>query len=224
MNHGWLNKENHIEFIKHSLEKFLSSSLNLLPSEQNTNQNFDVVGYNEGYYSYIGQSFKEMPICYWEQFIHPEQMNLLNLKDSVNHFYSFLKRLENDLHASKSFLPKEIISIELTNLEKLYPEHSYHQAIRAITQKYGAVFLVEHVSGKMFVWDCIREDSVKLASLELLANSDVFFDTYRLVLSEHHPQVIRAKVDLQSLVGLLTHLNDFKDYIAFKPNEFSHQV
>jgi hypothetical protein len=209
MNHGWLNKENHIEFIKHSFEKFLSSRFNVLPLEKNTQEGAHIIQFDSGFYTYTSHNSNDNPICYLEKLIKSEEINFMYLKEQVELFYSYLKVLENDFHGVKSFLPSLIVKVELNDLEKLYPEHSYKQAIRAITQKYGAIFLAEHLSCEMLVWDCMREDTVKIASIELMANSDAIFDTYRVLLSESPPQVIRGKIYFKSLVGLLTPLFDF---------------
>jgi len=83
----------------------------------------------------------------WEKIILKEERTLSYLKKTVRKIYSALKKLAKKVNAKYPLithnLPEKITFVSTKELEKQYPNLSRKERERAITQKYGAVFLYQ---------------------------------------------------------------------------------
>lgn len=88
----------------------------------------------------------------WEKHISLEERNLNTLKDTVCLIYKALKTTEQVIYSAYPSLcpslPEEIMFIHTEDLLGLYPNLSPKERENAITQKYGAVFLIG-IGGKL---------------------------------------------------------------------------
>lgn len=81
----------------------------------------------------------------WEQVISSEQRNLDYLKETVTKLYMAIKKTEAavcETYHLASFLPADIRFMHTEELCMLYPAFTPKERERAITRKYGAVFLI----------------------------------------------------------------------------------
>lgn len=83
----------------------------------------------------------------WERVIKKEERNLETLKNTVRKIYSALKHTEEYISREYSNIPKflaeEITFVTTTELEEMYPDLDPKQRERAVTMKYGSVFLMQ---------------------------------------------------------------------------------
>lgn len=81
----------------------------------------------------------------WEKVISKDDRSVEYLKEVVNVIYSVIYKIgvevENKYPKLKNNLPKEILFITSSELEKMYPNLSGKERENIITKKYGAVFL-----------------------------------------------------------------------------------
>ena len=88
----------------------------------------------------------------WEKVIDRSMRNLDYLKTTVRHIYYAIRRTEaaicNDYDALTPFLPEDITFIHSEDLEAKYPTLTPKQREHAVTQKYGAVFIIG-IGGKL---------------------------------------------------------------------------
>lgn len=177
MNHGRLEQELKNSFVLHCLNEYLSNELELN----------DIQFYQDYYY--------------WEKYIEKDSLEFL-----ATHFFSFLKALEAKINVkfkSCVYLPQKLFLIENAQLKRMYPDLSFKQAIRALTQKYGAVFLVNNQVGHLFIWDICLEDKLNLVSFEYIQQKNSLSTTsigikgmifhnqiLGLFLQEHNPAYV----------------------------------
>ena len=83
----------------------------------------------------------------WEKVISKEDRNEQYLKDTVKSIYTaFLNTadlIEKEYPVLKNYFPKEITFISTLELEEMYPDLSPKERENAISEKYGAVFLMK---------------------------------------------------------------------------------
>ena len=82
----------------------------------------------------------------WERVITPEQRNMDFLKNIVTRIYAAMRRTEYmvcEMYPQiKPFLPHDIHFIHSEELCQMYPDKSPKEREHAISQKYGAVFII----------------------------------------------------------------------------------
>lgn len=83
----------------------------------------------------------------WEKVISKDERNIETLKNTVRKIYSALKHTEEYISREYSgmnkFLAEEITFVTTTELEEMFPDLDPKQRERAVTMKYGSVFLMQ---------------------------------------------------------------------------------
>ncbi len=83
----------------------------------------------------------------WERVIDKNERNMDTLKDTVRKIYAALKNTEKYISDEYDFMDKfladEITFVTSSELEEMYPELTPKQRERAVTMKYGSVFLMQ---------------------------------------------------------------------------------
>lgn len=141
----------------------------------------------------------------WELVISKEQRTLEFLKQTVKKIYESVLEAEaavaEEFPELKPKLPREITFIHTEDLERMYPSLTPSQREDAITQKFGAVFLIgigyplksgkphdlraadyddwitetskgkRGLDGDIIVWDSLRKKSMELTSMGIRVDS-----------------------------------------------------
>jgi len=154
----------------------------------------------------------------WEQVIKPEERHLKALKNMVTMLYQGIKNTEAAVSAAYGltpYLPPQIHFIHSEELLQRYPELSPKQRERAITQKYGAVFIIgighalsngmPHdlrapdyddwltvnedgyygLNGDILVWNSILEDAFEISSMGIRVNAESLSQQMQLAGQTH---------------------------------------
>lgn len=83
----------------------------------------------------------------WEKVIDKSDRNIETLKATVRKIYSALKHTEEyvcrEYSGMSKFLAEEITFVTTTELENMFPDLDPKQRERAVTMKYGSVFLMQ---------------------------------------------------------------------------------
>jgi len=141
----------------------------------------------------------------WEQIMRPQQRNLQFLKTTVEKIYDCIKKTETavcDSYAFKPFLPPKIEFIHTEHLLQQYPHLSPKERERAVTQRYGAVFLIgighklsdgaihdvrapdyddwssineeglHGLNGDILVWNPVLEDAFEISSMGIRVDAE----------------------------------------------------
>ncbi|MBQ2794851.1 MAG: aspartate--ammonia ligase [Oscillospiraceae bacterium] len=126
----------------------------------------------------------------WEKVINPDERNLHTLKNAVKDIYEALKETQFKLcgrfGGMKPFLPEEITFVSTQELEDMYPDKSAKEREDAVTEKYGAVFLMQiglplksgkphdgrapdyddwMLNGDILVWNPVLEHAFEISSM-----------------------------------------------------------
>lgn len=133
----------------------------------------------------------------WERVIRPEDRNLDYLKSTVRRIYEAIKVTENRLYVEfpliEPALPEEIHFITSEELLQLYPGFSPKQREDAITEKYGAVFIIGiggmlsdgtrhdgraadyddwELNGDILLWNSILHRAFEVSSMGIRVNAE----------------------------------------------------
>jgi len=142
----------------------------------------------------------------WEKVIcQTSERSLTTLQETVKAIYKGLKKTEqfvSDSFGVNTFLPSDITFIHSEDLRKMYPDFSAKQREKAITQEYGAVFLIgiggalgdgkihdvrapdyddwststgdgnKGLNGDILVWNPVLEDAFEISSMGIRVNPD----------------------------------------------------
>lgn len=150
----------------------------------------------------------------WERVIDNKDRSLSYLKQTVIQLYDAIKETEktvSELYGLKPFLPQYIHFMYTEELLALYPNLSPKERERAITKKYGAVFLIgiggalsdgkphdlrapdyddwssvnevgfTGLNGDILVWNPVIDDSFELSSMGIRVNEAIL--KYQLALT-----------------------------------------
>ena len=126
----------------------------------------------------------------WEKVINPEERNLHTLKNAVKDIYEALRETQFKLCGRfpgfRPFLPEEITFISTQDLEDFYPGMTPKEREDAVTEKYGAVFLMQiglplksgkphdgrapdyddwMLNGDILVWNPVLERAFEISSM-----------------------------------------------------------
>ena len=126
----------------------------------------------------------------WEKIIDKSERNLETLKETVFRIYMAIKQTEyymcGKYHFMDPFLPNEITFITTQELEDMYPDKSAKEREDAVTEKYGAVFLMQiglplksgkphdgrapdyddwMLNGDILVWNPVLEHAFEISSM-----------------------------------------------------------
>lgn len=141
----------------------------------------------------------------WERIMLKEERTIPFLKKIVTSIYAAIleteKVMEKKFPKLKQRLPKKITFLHAEELEEMYPQLSPKDRERAISKKYGAVFLIgighplksgiphdiraadyddwstetkpgrKGLNGDILVWDPVREDVMELSSMGIRVDS-----------------------------------------------------
>ena len=152
----------------------------------------------------------------WEQVIKPQDRQLSYLKKTVNTLYQAIKKTEEavfERYQLESCLPAEIHFIHAEELLADYPDLSPKERERAITKKFGAVFLIgiggdlsnniphdlraadyddwstisdiglPGLNGDILVWNSVIDDVFELSSMGIRVDAATL--THQLKLTGH---------------------------------------
>lgn len=154
----------------------------------------------------------------WEQVILPSERHLSYLKEMVTALYQGIKSTEAAVASAfglNPYLPPQIHFIHSEELLQRYPQLSPKQRERAITQQYGAVFIIGigHVlsngqphdvrapdyddwltmnedgyhglNGDILVWNSVLEDAFEISSMGIRVNAESLSQQMKLGGQDH---------------------------------------
>ena len=126
----------------------------------------------------------------WEKVINPEERNLHTLKNAVKDIYEALRETQFKLCGRfpgfRPFLPEEITFVSTQELEDMYPGKTHKEREDAVTEKFGAVFLMQiglplksgkphdgrapdyddwMLNGDILVWNPVLERAFEISSM-----------------------------------------------------------
>ncbi len=126
----------------------------------------------------------------WEKVINPEERNLHTLKNTVKDIYEALRETQFKLcgrfPGMRPFLPENITFVSTQELEDAYPDFTPKQREDAVSEKYGAVFLMQiglplksgkphdgrapdyddwTLNGDILVWNPVLERAFEISSM-----------------------------------------------------------
>jgi len=198
MNHGRIDKIQKIDYVLNGLNDYLESGLHLkfMPLKNK------LIAPSDNFFSVIPNTDDTSSSYYhWEKIITNEAMTLNCMTFFSTDFFNFLKLIDSKIfkkfHIS-AFLPQSLFCIEKEEVKHLYLDISFEQAIRALTQKYGAIFLQDNQVGTMIIWNNYTEDKTNLMSLELYEHKDVLNPVLAL-----NSKMIKCKIYYNNLLSLL---------------------
>ena len=126
----------------------------------------------------------------WEKVINPEERNLHTLKNAVKDIYEALRETQFKLCGRfpgfRPFLPEEITFVSTQELEDMYPDKTPKEREDAVSEKFGAVFLMQiglplksgkphdgrapdyddwMLNGDILVWNPVLERAFEISSM-----------------------------------------------------------
>ncbi|MBQ8593350.1 MAG: aspartate--ammonia ligase [Bacteroidaceae bacterium] len=172
----------------------------------------------------------------WERVITAADRNVAFLKDIVRRIYAAMLRTEfmvcETYPQIKPFLPQELFIIHAEELRAMYPDKTPKERETAITQKYGAVFIIgigcklsdgkvhdqrapdyddystigennlPGLNGDLLIWDSVIDRAVELSSMGIRVDKEALLHQLKLSGKEERKELYFHKRLLEGSLPL----------------------
>lgn len=172
----------------------------------------------------------------WERVITAADRNVAFLKDIVRRIYAAMLRTEfmvcETYPQIKPFLPQELFIIHAEELRAMYPDKTPKERETAITQKYGAVFIIgigcklsdgkvhdqrapdyddystigennlPGLNGDLLIWDSVIDRAVELSSMGIRVDKEALLRQLKLSGKEERKELYFHKRLLEGSLPL----------------------
>lgn len=172
----------------------------------------------------------------WERVITAADRNVAFLKDIVRRIYAAMLRTEfmvcETYPQIKPFLPQELFIIHAEELRAMYPDKTPKERETAITQKYGAVFIIgigcklsdgkvhdqrapdyddystigennlPGLNGDLLIWDSVIDRAVELSSMGIRVDKEALLHQLKLSGKEERKELYFHKRLLEDSLPL----------------------